>query len=172
MLVTAAVSKPAAMPTASIMVMALAAMVSSAGMPTFLGVAVDVFAVASRTGIGTTCATRHGKPMVAFRTDKMTIAFHCYASPFDSHRQALDQRLRNLAPRALDEPSKGRPRNIDLCRSFPVVQPLQIPQPEGFQLIPAQDDFARVPERDSGRFKHPHRRVCANPSAFMRSSHC
>jgi len=173
MLVIAAVTvtMSATMPATSIMVMAFAAMVSCAGVPAFLGVAVDLFTLADRTGIGTACPTRHGKAMVAIQTDKVTIAFHGYGSPFDSHRQALDQRLRNLAPRTLDEPSKGRPRHIDLYRSFPVVQPLQIPQPEGFQLIPAQDHLSGVPERDSGRFEHPRRRVSANPSAFMRSSH-
>jgi hypothetical protein len=153
-------------------VMAFLPLVSRARMSTFFGVAVDASAVAGRTRIRTRRAAGHGKPMLAFRTDKVTIAFHGYSSPFDSHRQTLDQRLRNLAPRALDEPSEGRPRHIDLFRGFAMVQPFQIPQTKGFQLIPAQDNFAGIPEWDPGRFEHPHGRVCANPSALMRSSHC
>ncbi|GMV94226.1 MAG: hypothetical protein AMXMBFR82_40040 [Candidatus Hydrogenedentota bacterium] len=169
--VSMSVAMPATLPTAFAVVMALVAVVTGAGMPALFRIAVEVFAVAGRTGFRTRRAAGHGKAVVAFRTNEMTIAFHGDTSPFDSHRQPLDQGLRYFAPRPRDEPAKGRPRHIDLFRGFPVVQPFQIPQAKGFQLIQTQHHLIEVPQGNPCGFEDPGGWICADPTAFVRSSH-
>lgn len=161
----------AAMSTAFAVVMAFLALVPGAGVPAFFRIAVKVFTVAGRTGFRTRRAAGYGKAVVAFRADEMTIAFHGDTSPFDSHRQSLDQGLRYFAPRPRDEPAKGRPRHIDLFRGVPVIQPFQVPQAQGLQLIQTQHHLIEVPQGNPCGLEDPGGRIRADPTAFVRSSH-
>lgn len=161
----------AAMPAAFAVMMFFLPVVSGAGVTALFRIAVEVFAVAGRAGFRTRRAAGHGKAVIAFRTDEMTIAFHGDTSPFDSHRQTLDEGLRYLAPRPRDEPAKGRPRHIDLFRGIPVIQPFQIPQTKGFQLIQTQHHLIGVPDGNPCGLEDPGGRIRADPTAFVRSSH-
>lgn len=164
---------PVAVPVASTtsVVVLFLSVLAGASVASFLWIAVEVLALAFRARIRARGAAGHCESVVAFGTNEVTISFHGNGSPFDSYRQAMHQRLGDLPAGTFNEPSEGCPRHIDLFRGVPVMEPFQIPQAKGFQLIQAQSHRVGFPERDPGRFEYPRRRFSADPSAFVRSSH-
>jgi hypothetical protein len=93
---------------------------------------------------------------LARRTPEWAVRRRLDRSPLDFERLTLDERLGNLAARDFDDPSERRAGNPHPFRSLILVEPLEVSQSDGLELIESHHHHFESTRRNSRR--HEYRR--------------
>jgi hypothetical protein len=109
--------------------------------------------------------------MIAVAALKSSHFSHDEIPSFNSQGLPLDERFGHLAPRSLDNPAEGRPRDLHPFRRLLVIHPLFVRKAQRLKLVDPQDDLLKVSEWDAARFEIGGVRVLSDAAAKRWSGH-
>jgi hypothetical protein len=89
----------------------------------------------------------------------------------DAEGLSADERLGDLSPGALDDPTERRARNVHARRRRVVVQAIEVGQAQGLELVECHFDHVDLAGASAGRSEDGGGRLSGDPAAATGPGH-
>lgn len=94
---------------------------------------------------------------------------HLDRAAFDPQRLAVDERIRDLPVRRVDDAAEGRARNVHLLGRLLLIETVEIRKAHGLELVEQENHFFKVDDRNADRLEDWRRRSSGDVPATERS---